>query len=101
MLFRSFGEYAGENVRVGNASQNADGDVSVYSEIVRPSGAPIKVDWKLRRADKSFKIVDVAVEGVSMAITQRDDFSASIQRSGGKVEGLLAMLRDRVKTASN
>ena len=50
---------------------------------------------------RSFKIVDVLVESVSMSITQRDDFSATIQRAGGRVEGLLAVLRDKVRTASN
>jgi phospholipid transport system substrate-binding protein len=96
-----FGEYAGENLRVGNATAAPDSTVTVASELLRPSGPPVKVDWKLAKQDGSFKITDVMVEGVSMSITQRDDFSASIQRSGGKVEGLLAMLRDRVKTAQN
>ncbi len=96
-----FGDYAGENLRVGNGTQASDGSVTVASELVRPSGPPVKVDWKLEKKDGSFKIVDVMVEGVSMSITQRDDFSASIQRSGGKVEGLLATLREKVKTAQN
>jgi len=96
-----FGEYAGENLKIGAGSRTGDGDVIVYSELIRPSGAPVKVDWKLRPEGGAFKIVDVAVEGVSMTITQRDDFSASIQRNGGRVEGLLSMLRDKVKTAQN
>jgi phospholipid transport system substrate-binding protein len=96
-----FGEYAGENLKIGGASRTAEGDVTVYSELLRPNGAPVKVEWKLRQHDSSFKITDVAVEGVSMTITQRDDFSASIQRNGGKVEGLLTMLRDKVRTAQN
>jgi len=41
------------------------------------------------------KIVDVLVEGVSMAITQRDEFSAIISQNGGKVDGLLAALRKK------
>jgi len=96
-----FGEYAGENLKIGAASRTNDGDVIVFSELLRPSGAPVKVDWKLRTDGSAFKITDVAVEGVSMTITQRDDFSASIQRSGGRVEGLLTMLRDKVRTAAN
>ena len=43
------------------------------------------------------EVVDVVVEGVSMLITQRDEFSSVIQRSGGQVEGLLASLRQRVR----
>jgi len=45
--------------------------------------------------DGSYMIVDVLVEGVSMAITQRDEFAAIINQSGGKVEGLLTALRQK------
>jgi phospholipid transport system substrate-binding protein len=94
-----FGEYAGENLKVTNTRAAAD-DAIVFSDLLRPNGPPVKVEWKLRREGSSFKIVDVIVEGVSMSITQRDDFSATIQRTGGKVEGLLSVLRDKLKTTS-
>lgn len=94
-----FGEYAGENLKVSNTRAAGD-DIAVFSDLLRPNGPPVKVEWKLRREGGSYKITDVIVEGVSMSITQRDDFSATIQRAGGKVEGLLAVLRDKVKTTS-
>ena len=46
-----------------------------------------------------YKIIDVVVEGISMAITQRSEFSAVIQRGGGRVADLLTQLRKR--TAQN
>ena len=91
-----FQEYNGEQLKVNNAFRDDDGAL-VSSQIVRSSGPPVKVDWKLRTAAPSFKIVDVMVEGVSMSVTQRDDFSAAIQAHGGKVAGLIAMLRDKVQ----
>ena len=42
------------------------------------------------------KIIDVAIEGISMSVTQRDEFSSVIQRGGGRVEALLASLREKV-----
>jgi phospholipid transport system substrate-binding protein len=39
--------------------------------------------------------VDVVVEGISMGITQRDEFASVIRNHGGKVEGLLAALRKK------
>lgn len=93
-----FGEYAGENLKVVNTRAQPDGDTWVLSDLMRPSGPPVKVEWRLRREGSSFKIIDVVVEGVSMSITQRDDFSATIQRAGGKVDALLAQLRDKVKS---
>ena len=40
-----------------------------------------------------YKITDVRIGGVSMALAERSELSARIARSGGRVEGLLAMLR--------
>ena len=44
------------------------------------------------RTDGSFAIVDIVVEGVSMAVTQRSEFASVIQSRGG-VAGLLDALR--------
>jgi phospholipid transport system substrate-binding protein len=96
-----FREYAGENLRVVGTRAAPDSEAYVITDLVRPSGPPVRVEWRLRRDGSGFKIVDVLVESVSMSITQRDDFSATIQRAGGRVEGLLAVLRDKVRTASN
>jgi len=93
-----FGEYAGENLKVVNTRATPDGEAWVLSDLLRPSGPPVKVEWRLRKEGSSFKITDVVVEGVSMSITQRDDFSATIQRAGGRVDALLAQLRDKVKS---
>ena len=72
----------------------------VSSEIVRPNGAPpAKVDWLLTEHDGAYKISDVIVEGVSMAVTQRSEFASVIQRHGGQVEGLITALRQKTESA--
>ncbi len=95
-----FQGYNGEKLKIDAAWRDDDGAI-VTTSILRQSGAPVKVDWKLRGAAPSFKIVDVMVEGVSMSVTQRDDFAAAIQAHGGKVAGLIDMLRQKIQTASN
>jgi phospholipid transport system substrate-binding protein len=87
-------EYSGETLRVVS-SRRDDGDTIVVSEIVREGLQPIRVDWRVRHGDQSLKIVDVVVEGVSMLLTQRDEFASVIQRSGGQIEGLLVRLREK------
>jgi phospholipid transport system substrate-binding protein len=52
------------------------------------------VDWRVRKADGRFKIVDVHVEGVSMALTEREEFGSVIQRKGG-VAGLNKALEEK------
>jgi phospholipid transport system substrate-binding protein len=91
-----FNDYAGEQLKV-TAARAEDGDSSMVQSIVtRPGGAPpIKVDWRVNKTDKGFKITDVVVEGVSMAVTQRQEFASVIQRNGGQIDALLKLLRER------
>ena len=58
-------------------------------------GPPVRVDWRVRsKPDGGWVITDAVIEGVSMTITQRNEFGAVIRNSGGEVEGLLAKLRE-------
>ena len=95
-----FTGYAGESVRIINTRAGSDGEITVVSELARPSGAPVRVDWRVFRTSAGFKIYDVAVEGVSMSVTQRDDFAGLIQSNGGRVENLLTALREKVAQQS-
>jgi len=87
-------EYSGETLKVVG-SRPDDQDTIVHSEIVRDGRPPIRVDWRVRNGDEQLKIIDVVVEGVSMLLTQRDEFASVIQSAGGNVEGLLARLREK------
>lgn len=93
---RRFSEYSGETLSVTGARPEGETDVLVNSQIVRPNGPPVAVSWRVRdRGQGTFQIVDVMVENVSMGVTQRSEFSAIIQRSGGDVGALLTALRNQ------
>lgn len=96
---RRFSEYSGETFQVTGTQPVSDTDVLVRSNIVRPDGPPVAVDWRVRDQGAGFRIVDVMVEGVSMLLTQRNEFASVIQRSGGNVDALLQALRQQVATA--
>lgn len=89
------GQYGGESLKVKDARAGGEKDTIVSTEILQRGRPPVKVDWRVRSGGATYKIVDVIVEGISMVITQRDEFSSVIRRSGGNVEGLLAKLRER------
>jgi len=91
-----FLEYSGETFKVTGVRTEGDSDSMVSTQIVRPNGPPVNLDWRVRRRDGHFKIIDVVVEGVSMGVTQRQEFASVIQQNGGKVEGLLQALRQKV-----
>jgi phospholipid transport system substrate-binding protein len=92
-------EYSGETLRVTGSRPAPDGEL-VSSEIVRANGQPpARVEWLLTPEDGAYKISDVIVEGVSMAVTQRSEFASVIQRNGGQVEGLITALRQKTESA--
>jgi phospholipid transport system substrate-binding protein len=92
-----FADYSGERIRVTGSRSTAEGDIFVQSVAVMPQQPQdqIALEWVLRRDGARLRIVDVRAEGVSMAITQRDEFGAVIQRGGGRVAALLDAMRAR------
>lgn len=65
----------------------------VSSKIQRSQGEPYLVEWRLHRRDDRYKILDVATEGVSMAVTLRNEYGSVAKTHG--IEGLIARLRDK------
>ena len=92
-----FSQYSGEQVKVTGARPESDTVTLVTSQIIRPNGAPpAKIDWRVRKQDNDLKVVDIDVEGVSMLVTQREEFGSVIQRSGGTVAALNKTLQERL-----
>ncbi len=88
-----FEEYQGQDLDVRSFRRDGDKDTIVTSYIVPDAGQEIQVDWRVRYKKGRYKIVDVIIEGVSMSLTQRSDFSSVIQRGGGDIQALLVHLR--------
>jgi phospholipid transport system substrate-binding protein len=96
-----FAEYSGETVKVTGARAAGEADTLVRSEIIGPKGGdPTKVDWRVRKEDQGFRIVDVNVEGVSMVVTQREEFGTVMQRQGG-VAGLNKTLEEKLASGDS
>jgi phospholipid transport system substrate-binding protein len=77
------------------------GDSMVATKIVSgDSGDPLHVIFQVRTLGDSYKILDVRVEGVSMVLAQRDEFTSYIAANGGHVESLISALRQRIAVAS-
>lgn len=88
-----FRDLTGKQFRINKVSA-LDEEISlVVSEIIMPDRPPVRVNWRVRLRDGTYKVTDVAVEGISMSVTQRDEFASVIRSSGGRVEGLLRALR--------
>lgn len=82
-----FQEYRGVVFSIKDARQEG-GHVIVSSTIQKPGGPLTPVDWRVAGG----KIHDVKVEGVSMSITIRDEYSALVQSNNGNMEKFLNAL---------
>ena len=92
--------FSGETFKVRGSRTDENGTI-VSTDILHPGGEPpIKVDWRLVSDNGAFKINDVVIEGISMMVTQRSEFASVIQRHGGQIGGLLALMREKTNTAS-
>jgi phospholipid transport system substrate-binding protein len=93
-------DFNGETFRVRGS--RTDGDATIVSTDVFTAGAnaPIKIDWRLVAENGGFKITDVIIEGISLMVTQRSEFASVIQRHGGQLGGLLALMREKTSVAA-
>ena len=106
-LFREFaqnvyenrlGDYHGENVKVTGSVVRKPGDVVVATTI---SGGklsePVMASWRVLGSGSSWKVVDIQVSGIWLAITQQQDFVSTIDNAGGNIDVLIAQLEKQVQ----
>jgi len=92
------GQFQGVTFRPTTTNQR-EGDSIVGTVIQRPNQQPNNVQWVVSTASGRPKIVDVQAEGVSLRLTQRNDYSAYINGHGGSVDTLLEAMRRQAGTA--
>jgi phospholipid transport system substrate-binding protein len=73
---------------------------TVRTRVAQPGASAILIDYSLRRVDSGWKIYDVTIEGISMAVNYRATFSDQIRRGGldALIETLAARNSDERRT---
>lgn len=87
--------YFGETMSIKGARLEGENFAIVDSRMGRDAIERIAIEWHLRRDDAGWRVVDLVIEGISMAVTQRSEFAAVIRTRGGRIESLLAAMRQR------
>ncbi len=96
----AFANYDGEKIRfVGTAELDDRGNATVKTEIVRRTGAPIPVAYRMAPAGDSWKMYDVVIEGISLVQSKRDEFGPLMTSKG--VDKVIADLASVNTSASN
>lgn len=74
----------------------ADTEVEVRSQVVQPRGGdPIQLNYRLEKAQSSWKIYDVNVLGAWLVETYKGNFASEINKGG--IDGLIKTLAERNK----
>ena len=74
-------EYAGADIRVVRV-QNQGANAAVLTRVTKPGARPVNVVWTLTRAGGSYKVSNLTVGGVNVALSQAADFNSYAQRNG-------------------
>ena len=92
---RQFTDYSGQKILILGHKLGRRDYIFVRSRIFDPvrSNIHIDVNWRLVPAGNSFKIVDIVIEGVSMAVTQRNEYASVLQRNGNSIPALINAMR--------
>ena len=48
-----------------------------------------------RKKKDKFVILDIIIEGISLAVTQRSEFVSVIDQNGGSVDKLISLLKEK------
>lgn len=87
---RRFDEYAGDpKIGMGQAIDAGKKGFVVETPIQQPDGRPIDVRWLVSDRGGKVEIIDLIIEGVSMAATQREQIAAIYDKRGGDVDALI------------
>jgi phospholipid transport system substrate-binding protein len=92
---RRFSDYNGQTINVTGTLPDGEYGIVVNSVINGNTGVKYSLQWRLRQRDEGLRIVDIIVEGISMAITYRQDYSSIIRKNGG-IDSLLDQLGQKI-----
>ncbi len=82
----------GERMTVNGARDAGQRGVLVNSTLTQAGQAPIRVEWLVSDRGGAPQIVDIIAEGISISITQREEFAAMLERRGGDIDRFIADL---------
>ena len=87
-------EYSNPEIEVNSKEKINDNYTIVSSTLVATSKRPeVKIDWRIyTKNPDNLLIRDLIIEGLSLARTQKEEFSSIINSNDGKIDALLENL---------
>ena len=80
---RALLEYSGQNIKYYPVEQNPQSNLAVVkTELTSSSSAQLPILYRMHQKNEEWKVVDVAVDGVSLVTTYRGSFATQIKKNG-------------------
>lgn len=94
---RRFDDYAGQTIEFINTRETGKkSQVYVESKVIQNTGDIVNVDWRLRKKNNVYKIIDINIASASMALTYKKEYSSVIKNTGNGVKGLIETLEQKI-----
>jgi phospholipid transport system substrate-binding protein len=98
MLVRSYSNalesYQGQTVKVLPSRTAPNSDTStVRNQYIRQGGAPVTLEYAMKKNPDGWKIYDITVEGISLVLTYRGQFEQVAKQSG--IDGLIKAMNEK------
>ena len=91
-----FDGYSGESFEIVGEEPSAQETVLVRTRLVQPQGEVVQLNYRLREANGSWKIIDVYLNGtVSELALRRSEYASLIKREGWSA--VIAALDQRIQ----
>ena len=92
-------QYSDPKIIVNSQKKLNDKYTMVYSVLIATDDKPeVKVDWRVVTKDPNNPlIIDLIIEGVSLAKVQKEEFNSIIQSNDGDINALLKNLKEFVE----
>ncbi|MFN7186476.1 MAG: phospholipid-binding protein MlaC [Alphaproteobacteria bacterium] len=90
-------KYSGQSVEVTKAVAEKDSTLLVTMKIIESDSNSFFVEYRLRPAGNSFKLVDIVVEGVGLLTSQRSEFNSVVNQKG--LDYLIEALKKKTTSA--
>src|SRR5262245_49876908 len=91
----AFTQYRDQTIEYRPLKLAPDETDVVVKSLIKTSGQPLAVDYRMEKTDRGWKVYDVKIEGISLVENYRGTFNAEVQKSG--IEGLIKSLSDKNK----
>jgi phospholipid transport system substrate-binding protein len=86
-------DYKDAKLRVVRAQPTAGGGADVFTQVTKPGAQPINAVWSTVKVGGQWKVLNLNVAGINVAMAQAADFDSVVQRQG--FDALIRMMKAR------